>query len=211
MLSESVQVLLIEDNEEHVQFLSQLLLTVQDGHYKLRTAGTLEKGLEVLKEGRTELLLLDLTLPDSDGLETFIRAIECAREVPIVVLSGINDVALAIETVQLGAQDYLVKGRVDNHLLIRSLQYALERKRIQLQLKHAYEELELRVQERTAALRDTNVRLQKEIAERKKAEEATLLSWRNVAPAPTEMPAVPLMDPVPDRASVPLATLVAPP
>jgi len=65
-------------------------------------AGCLVDGLERLRVGGIELILLDLSLPDSDGLETFIRTIEAAPEVPIVVLSGINDVALAIETVQLG-------------------------------------------------------------------------------------------------------------
>ncbi len=130
-----------------------------------------------------ELILLDLSLPDSDGLETFIRIIEQARDIPIVVLSGINDVALAVETVQLGAQDYLVKGHVDNDLLVRSLRYALERKRIQTQLRRANEEMEKRVQDRTAALRHSNERLQQEIADRKKAEEATLLSNRQLASA----------------------------
>src|SRR6266481_2785898 len=152
MSADTVHVLLVEDNEEHVQFLTQLLLS-SEGQFQTVSVGTLEAALGKLASQRFGLILLDLTLPDSNGLETFIRIIENAREVPIVVLSGINDVGLAVETVQLGAQDYLVKGHVDNHLLVRSLQYAIERKRIQLQLKHAYEELELRVQERTAALR----------------------------------------------------------
>ncbi len=182
MSADTIQVLLIEDNEEHVQFLTQLLASVE-GRFRTVSVDTLEAGLARLSQQRFGLILLDLTLPDSDGLETFIRVIENAREIPIVVLSGINDVGLAVETVQLGAQDYLVKGHVDNNLLVRSLQYAIERKRIQLQLKHAYEELELRVQERTAALRDTNQRLQKEIGERKKAEEATLQSNRQLAAA----------------------------
>lgn len=181
-MSEALHVLLVEDNEEHVQFLSQLLLTAQE-EFNLVTVGRLSEALENIGRHKFDLVLLDLTLPDSEGLETFIRMSEISRELPIVVLSGIGDVDLAIETVQLGAQDYLVKGHVDNHLLIRSLHYAIERKRIQLQLKRAYEELELRVQERTAALRDTNGRLQKEIAERKKAEEATLESNRQLAAA----------------------------
>lgn len=181
-MSEALHVLLVEDNEEHVQFLSQLLLTSQE-EFNLVTVGRLADALESIGLYKFDLVMLDLSLPDSDGLETFIRVSEVARELPIVVLSGIADVDLAIETVQLGAQDYLVKGHVDNHLLIRSLHYAIERKRIQLQLKRAYGELEQRVQERTAALRDTNERLQREIAERKKAEEATLESNRQLAAA----------------------------
>ena len=183
MGSASTHILLIEDNEEHVQFLTQLLLTSEGVSFDVTSAGTLSAGLERIRQGSIDVILLDLTLPDSDGLETFIRTMEHAELTPIVVLSGIKDVALAIETVQLGAQDYLVKGHVDNHLLVRSIQYAVERKRIQLQLKRAYEELEMRVQERTAALRDSNQRLQREIAERKKAEEATLESNRQLAAA----------------------------
>jgi signal transduction histidine kinase len=128
-------------------------------------------------------VLLDLSLPDSDGLETFIGILEYARDIPIVVLSGINDVELAVETVQLGAQDYLVKGHVDNDVLIRALRYAAERKRIQLQLKRAQDETEKRVQDRTAALRSINERLQLEIAERRRAEDAVLESNRQLAEA----------------------------
>ena len=182
-LSSLIQVLLVEDNDEHVQFLTQLLSTTEGARYELSYATTLREGLAAAVAKSPDLVLLDLSLPDSDGLETFIQMMEQVREVPIVVLSGINDIALAVETVQLGAQDYLVKGHVDNDSLLRSLRYALERKRIQAQLRRANEEMEKRVQERTAALRDTNERLQEEIAERKKAEEATLLSNRQLAAA----------------------------
>ncbi len=176
-----IHVLLIEDNEEHVQFLTQMLLTSEGVRFEVTAAGTMAAGLDRLRKATVDLILLDLTLPDSDGLETFIRTMEHAEMIPIVVLSGIKDVALAIETVQLGAQDYLVKGHVDNHLLVRSMQYAIERKRVQIQLRRAYEELELRVQERTFALRESNEHLQREIADRKKAEEATMESNRQLA------------------------------
>lgn len=183
MSNEVVNVLLIEDNEEHVQFLRQLLATAELTTFELHTAGNVADGVDRLKDGGIDLILLDLSLPDSDGLETFIRVIEAAPDLPLVVLSGINDIALAIETVQLGAQDYLVKGRVDNHLLVRSLQYAIERKRVQLQLKRLNDSLEVRVKERTAALIQSNSKLQQEVIERRRAEEALLDSNRQLSSA----------------------------
>ena len=94
-----------------------------------------------------------------------------------------DDEALAVETVQRGAQDYLVKGRVDDRSLIRSLRYALERKKAQLELKRARDDLERRVADRTEELTTANTKLQKEIWERKRAEAALLESNRQVAEA----------------------------
>jgi len=184
MSDHPVNVLLVEDNTEHT-FLFRQMLTTADAvaGFRLNSAESLGAALERLRRGGIDLILLDLSLPDSDGIETFIRIIEAAPEVPVIVMSGLNDVALAIETVQLGAQDYLVKGHVDNHLLLRSMQYAIERKRVQLQLKRAHDELELRIQERTAALQAANARLQREIADRRKAEEETLESNRQLSAA----------------------------
>lgn len=184
MLDQPINVLLIEDNPEHVELLQQLLSSAEAvATLRLQIAESLASGIEQLRQGRIEVILLDLSLPDSDGIETFLRIFEAAGPAPIVVLSGINDVALAVETVQLGAQDYLVKGHVDSHLLMRSLHYAIERKRVQLELKLANDDLDLRVQERTAALQQANARLQREIAERKRAEEETLESNRQLSAA----------------------------
>ncbi len=183
MSHQPVHVLLIEDNEDHVQFLRTLLATSEVVSFELHTAGSLAAGVERIKDGGLQLILLDLSLPDSDGLETFIHVIEAAGNIPLIVLSGLNDVGLAIETVQLGAQDYLVKGHVDNHLLIRAMQYAMERKRTQLQLKRVNDELEMRVRDRTSALIETNSRLQQEISDRRRAEEALLESNRQLSSA----------------------------
>ncbi len=184
-----VNVLLVEDNEDHVELLQKLLATSDVTQFQLHRAGNLAQGLERLKGGGIELILLDLSLPDSDGLETFIHVIEAAPDMPLVVLSGINDEALAIETVQLGAQDYLVKGHVDHHLLVRSMQYAIERKRAKLQLKRVNETLETRVRERTTALIQANAKLQDEIAERRRAEEAVLESNRQLSDAMSQLQA----------------------
>ncbi len=184
MTNTIVDVLVIEDHPEQIVLLRRLLLssyTVTE--FRLQSVDSLAAGLAALATDNFGLVLLDLSLPDSNGIETFVRIAEVATDVAIVVLSGTDDVSLAIETVQLGAQDYLVKGHLDNHLLVRSMQYAVERKRSQLQLKRAYEELESRVKERTGMLQQANARLQKEIAERKRAEEETLESNRQLATA----------------------------
>lgn len=183
MFNEPVNVLLIEDNAEHTALLTQLLSGSETTHFTLQTATTLARGLARLHDGGIGLIILDLQLPDSDGIETFIRTIEVNPEIPLVVLSGLQDVAVAIETVQLGAQDYLVKGRFDNQVLIRSLQYAIERKRVQLQLKRVNEDLENRVRDRTAALQDSNNRLRQEVAERARIEQTVLETNRQLADA----------------------------
>ena len=180
---DTVHILLVEDNDEQVVFLRKLLAESEAGEFELHVAGNLEMGLARLKDGGIHLILLDLSLPDSDGLETFLRVIEAEPDLPLVVLSGMDDVALAIEIVQLGAQDYLVKGHVDNHLLVRSLQYAVERKRIQIQIKRANDQLEYRVRERTDALLQMNAKLQQEIAVRRAAEDALTESNRQLAAA----------------------------
>lgn len=183
MSSAPVSLLLVEDNAEHIEFLQQLLATPELSHFQLEAVGSLAAAVDRLQRGGIELILLDLTLPDSDGLETFIRVYETAPHTALVVLSGLNDVALAIETVQLGAQDYLVKGRVDNHLLMRAMHYALERKRGQAELQRAHDDLESRIRERTAALLQTNSKLQQEIAERRRAEAAVLESNHQLSTA----------------------------
>src|SRR5678815_3413773 len=184
MNSHPVKVLVIDDNPEHVAFLERLLgLSPAGADFDLDSADSLAGGFERLKQGDIELILLDLGLGESEGLDTFRRVAERAPDVAIIVFSGSADVELALETVQLGAQDYLIKGLVDNQLLVRSMWYACERKRAQLELKRANDELERRVEERTAMLQQANTRLQKEIADRRRAEEETLESNRQLAAA----------------------------
>jgi DNA-binding response OmpR family regulator len=182
-----IQALLIEDNPEHSLLLGRILSSSDVPTYHVVNAATLSEGLAKLKAGNVEIILLDLTLPDSQGIRTFERVSAAAPDLPVVILSGVNDVGLAIEIVQAGAQDYLVKGHVDNQLLLRSIQYAIERKRGQSALRKANDELEARVEERTAELSDANRRLQREIAERKLAERQALESNQQLMDALAEL------------------------
>ena len=104
--------------------------------FRLHCAERLSQGLEHLSAGETGLVLLDLSLPDSFGLETFTKVYAHSPTVPIIVLTGNDDHMLALSAVKGGAQDYLVKGRLDRELLLRSMQYSIERKRYQQQLEH---------------------------------------------------------------------------
>lgn len=176
MTSQPIKVLIVEDTVEHAQLLEQILGISTHPRYAATLAHSLAEALQKLKAGGIDMVLLDLTLPDSKPSNTFRAVNEIAPDTAVVVISGLADLSTAIELVQAGAQDYLIKGQVDQNLLIRSLQYSYERKRAQVALRHAHDQLEARVHERTAALVDTNKRLQAEISERKKAEEVIAAS-----------------------------------
>jgi diguanylate cyclase (GGDEF)-like protein len=107
-----------------------------DAPFNISTVERLAQGLERLSAGEIGLVLLDLSLPDSLGLETFAKVYAHSPTVPIIVLTGNDDQTVALSAVKNGAQDYLIKGRLDRELLVRSMQYSIERKRYQVQLEH---------------------------------------------------------------------------
>ena len=127
---EGIRVLLVEDNPADARILAELLRDHPAGRLALDHAERLGTALERLSRDHYDVVLLDLSLPDSRGLETVIRLHTHAPKAPIVVLTSLDDEALAVKAVRAGAQDYLVKGRVDADLLIRSLRYASERGRV---------------------------------------------------------------------------------
>jgi signal transduction histidine kinase len=183
MAEEYIRVLLVEDNEEHAELLQRMLIDSDNPIFEVAKFSALRPALDALDLPGFQAVLLDLTLPDSEGIQTFLRMQAAAPDLPIVVLTGLDDEALAVETVQRGAQDYLVKGRVDDRLLVRSLRYALERKKAQWELKRARDDLERRVTDRTTELREANEHLHQEIGERKRAEAALMESNRQLAEA----------------------------
>ncbi len=129
-------VLLIEDNPGDARLIREMIAEDPGAPFDLRCAERLAQGLEQLSNGETGLVLLDLSLPDSFGLETFTKVYAHSPTVPIIVLTGNDDQTVALSAVKGGAQDYLVKGRLDRELLLRSMQYSIERKRYQVQLEH---------------------------------------------------------------------------
>ncbi len=130
------KVLLIEDNPGDARLIEAMIGDDPQAPFAVQVADRLAAGLERLSAGDTALVILDLSLPDSFGLETFAKVYAHSPAVPIIVLTGNDDDALALAAVQHGAQDYLVKSGLERELLLRSMRYSIERKRYQQQLEH---------------------------------------------------------------------------
>jgi diguanylate cyclase (GGDEF)-like protein len=129
-------VLLIEDNPGDARLIELMLAEDPDSPFRLSCVDRLSRGLEFLAAEKPGLVLLDLSLPDSHGLDTFDKVFAHSPTVPIIVLTGNDDHVIALSAVKTGAQDYLIKGKLDRELLVRAMQYSIERKRYQEQLEH---------------------------------------------------------------------------
>ena len=132
-----LRLLIVEDDVVDRKLLERLLAKSSLQVAEVVYADRLSKALESLKESSFDVVLLDLGLPDSRGTESVVNIQRRAPHVPIIVLSGLDDEATATSAVQKGVQDYLIKGQVDSTLLMRSIRYALERKKAERQLQAA--------------------------------------------------------------------------
>lgn len=131
---ELIHILLIEDNPADARLLRELLREVTTSTFAVTQAERLADGLNHLKQGRFDIVLTDLSLPDSEGLEAFQAVQRAVPHLPVVVLSGSDDETLAIRAVREGAQDYLVKGRLNGHGLGRAIRHAIERRQAEERL-----------------------------------------------------------------------------
>lgn len=170
MVERRIRILLVEDDPDDVWVMRNLLGDRWDAPFELVQLELLAAAIERCREETFDVILLDLSLPDSHGLETFFALHAHAGEVPIVVLSGHDDQQSAVKAVQAGAQDYLVKGQVTDSLLVRSIRYAIERNR-----RHRAEEV----------MRDTSeeFRVAGEIQQRLYPAQAPVLAGFDIAGA----------------------------
>ncbi len=164
-MPQRINVLLIEDNPGDMRLI-QLMLSNDAGggaatHYALTWRDRLAAGLQWVAENPVDVVLLDLSLPDSQGMATVQRMQAAAPAVPLIVLTGLDDETFAVLSLQAGIQDYLIKGQVDEHLLRRAIRYALERQQMTETLRQLNNVLEERVHERTAQLERAVVELER--------------------------------------------------
>jgi diguanylate cyclase (GGDEF)-like protein len=136
MPTQAVRVLIVEDNPGDAILVREMLRDADPGGFELAHASRLSEGIDRLLAGGLECILLDLSLPDAEGLDALTQIQAVSLDIPVIVFSGRNDERVAVRAVQEGAQDYLIKGQVDGRLLARSINYAIERKRVEVELAH---------------------------------------------------------------------------
>lgn len=139
-----IKILLIEDNPDTKRLLQDELLSDNGNiEYSLQCVERLSMGIEYINNNEgLDVILLDLLLPDSQGMDTLSRIQSVTQDIPVIVLSNHDDESFAVKTVQMGAQDYLVKERVDRDVLARAIRYAIERHQMIKKLEQAQGELQ---------------------------------------------------------------------
>ena len=148
-----LKVLLIEDNPLDARLIQIMVAEAGAGMFVVDRVDRVTTGLQRLAEGNVELVLLDLSLPDSHGISTFEKVHTAFPKVPIIVMSGLDDQGVAVHAVHEGAQDFLVKGQVNGALLVRAMRYGLERMRTAEQLERY-----------SSALRERNAQMEADLA-----------------------------------------------
>jgi len=137
----SLKILIIEDNPGDVRLIREMLWESNAFQFELETADRLSVGIKLLEKKRFDIVLLDLALPDSQGMNTIIRAVEKFPRIPVVVLTGLSDEAIGVESISKGAQDYLVKGNLNCSILARCIRHAIGRKQIEEEKENLIKEL----------------------------------------------------------------------
>jgi diguanylate cyclase (GGDEF)-like protein len=135
-LSSSIKhILLIEDNPDDIRLIQWIMAGIRNSQFKLECVDRLKTALKRLAKHGIDVILMDLGLPDSQGIDTLRSVYNKAPKVPMVVLTNLGDEKISVQAIQEGAQDYLIKGQVNSDLLKRTLMYAIERKRAEEELR----------------------------------------------------------------------------
>lgn len=130
MIEKTIKILLIEDNMGDYRLIEDMLKEIEDFIPELAHADRLTSGLDSIAKNGKDIIITDLSLPDSSGIHTFYQVLSHAKGIPIIILTGFDDVNMAIKALREGAQDYLIKEKLNSYMLKRAICYAIERHKI---------------------------------------------------------------------------------
>ncbi len=139
--TETISVLLVEDNALDAELISTILSRARNGRFEIERTERLSAVRALAAGARYDIILTDLGLPDSSGIDTFTGVCSAVPDTPVVVLTGLDDEETALRAVHQGAQDYLVKGTINKELLIKTIRYSIERQKIRTELNHKIDEI----------------------------------------------------------------------
>ncbi len=157
---QTIRILLVEDDEEDFMLLRIMLRRIREQDYQLDWTRTYESAIEIISQRRHDILFFDYKLGDHNGIELLNEISAKGSRTPVILLTGLGDRKIDMQAMAAGAADYLVKGKVDEVLLERTIRYALERKQHEDQIRKLNAELESKVQIRTRELQKTVDELQ---------------------------------------------------
>lgn len=177
MSEKRIKVLLVEDSAFDAKLIQDLYQEPGFEQFDLERRANLTEAFKALEEKLFDVILLDLTLPEVQGLDTVSQVSKRYPSIAIIVLTRISDEDTALNALNLGAQDYLIKGQVEGVLLKRTIKYGIERKQMEKELRHHRENLEELVAARTFELIKSNKKLKDEITKRNLAESALQLAF----------------------------------
>ncbi|MFA6216378.1 MAG: PAS domain S-box protein [Candidatus Omnitrophota bacterium] len=177
VLEKTCNILVVEDDLVSSLMMQEMLI---NWLFEVKVVNSLNGAYEALRMDNFDIVLLDLNLPDKEGMDTLIDLHNNYKNIPIVIVTVIDEEKEGLKALSYGAQDYLVKGRYNIYTLKKTINYAIERKRIESELRRSQEELEKRVQERTQELWQANKLLQLEINEHQKTENSLIESEKKL-------------------------------
>ena len=156
-MNNGFSILTVEDNPSDLFLIERMLGQSSLGIARLYSTDRIRRAYEILQSEEINLVLLDLTLPDSFGINSFLQLKPAVQKIPVIILTGLSDTNLAVEAIKEGAQDYLVKGEFSEGLLTKSIQYSIERKRTLENLRESNERFNTVVKATNDAIWDWNL------------------------------------------------------
>lgn len=135
-----LRVLLVEDNDPDARFINEVMKSASFRQIDIIRASFLKDAVALAKKEKFDIVLLDLGLPDSGGLDTVKNFVAEIKDTPVIIMTALNDEAMAINALHNGAQDYLIKGQVEENTISRAIHYAIERQILQKEMAHLREE-----------------------------------------------------------------------